>query len=74
MYNTEHNELILTIREENIQLEVKLDRECWRCDKTGKYNKNKCDVCGGVGYILTDNGYVILNLIKRHQVVRDVGE
>jgi len=45
-----------------------LDYKCWNCVGTGKDKESKevCGWCKGMGYILTDAGEAILNLVKRH--------
>ena len=52
---------------------VDLDRECWCCDKGQKtpeanfLNKNGiCTECKGKGFMLTEEGEAIMDLIKRH--------
>jgi hypothetical protein len=56
---------------------VYLDTNCWSCNtsswkrstptNTGLVDENGvCTICGGIGYIPTETGKSILNLIERH--------
>ncbi len=53
---------------------IPLDKECWCCNKgqtTPKENffldnNGACTECKGKGFILTEEGKAIMNLIKRH--------
>lgn len=55
---------------------VALDELCWCCEGEGRpMPKNEtfalkdgsCEICKGVGYTLTDLGYEIIRLVKRHK-------
>ena len=54
---------------------VKLTEKCWECNNTedtwnywtkdnSKPKKSECTVCKGVGYLPTENGIAILELVK----------
>lgn len=57
--------------------DISLDRICWVCEGGKiKYSKKArhqgfwvdgaCDMCKGKGYILTEAGQGVIDLIKRH--------
>jgi len=66
----------LTIKLDTVREEVHLDKYCWSCrtffgrnTKTisMKDENGECDICNGSGFVLTNNGEAIINLIKRHK-------
>lgn len=47
--------------------EVRLDNDCWACKYTSYRNKHDvCEMCKGRGYVLTDVGRAIMDLVARH--------
>ena len=61
LYHGPKEALVLKIQEGKIELEVVLDYMCGCCDGEG------CDVCDGTGFILTDNGHAIFDMLSRHK-------
>lgn len=57
---------------------VYLDNKCWCCDGKGEvtvedvvnlkksFRREICDICKGKGYVMTDQGQAIINLVKRY--------
>ena len=52
---------------------IRLDELCWNCDGGTHYTdvnfvdvNGVCEPCNGTGYILTDAGSSIMELIERH--------
>ena len=64
--------------------EVALDEVCWCCEG-GTVDPSKpeyvnakpfftggvCDICRGTGYKLTDAGQAVMDLVKRHYILRN---
>lgn len=55
--------------------EIHLDEQCWSCNpeyfhkghNTSEPDENgKCGICHGKGFVLTEAGEAILELVKRH--------
>lgn len=43
-----------------------LDSLCWRCNGGKKVNIHDCGTCNGVGYLISDNGVILLKFLARH--------
>lgn len=57
-----NNEIILCI----MNNKTWLDEICFRCENDDN-KKRDCISCKGKGFILTDEGEAIIDLIKRHK-------
>lgn len=55
-FNLEWNELPEELREEKIREYILVNdkRDCWECDVTGKIQDNRCQACGGKGWVYPD--------------------
>jgi hypothetical protein len=49
--------------------EIYLDEYCWKCIQDGEVILKDCPECNNKRFILTDDGYSIVELLQRHKDV-----
>lgn len=61
--------IMLPVETESISLEIELTTPCWdhKCN-------NGCEFCDGKGYILTDAGEAIMDMIQLAKLTEDEQE
>jgi hypothetical protein len=49
-----------------------LDEQCWRC-AVHRTADPKCEICNGIGFVLTDAGDALVQFCRRHLILGNMG-